>query len=143
MTATRKILTAVGALVILALGALASVICYMAIIVKNKLGYDDSLDAFGVHGIGGIVGAIFLTFFIRESWMTEAAAAAGGSWTVWQQLGVQIAAVLVAIVYAAVITLILLVVISKTIGLKAPDEAEMHGLDSSYHGEHGYGMLNL
>ena len=71
------------------LGILASLICYMAIQVKNKLGYDDSLDAFGIHGVGGIVGAMFLTFFIRPSWMAEAATAAGGNWTVWNQLGVQ------------------------------------------------------
>ncbi len=46
----------------LAIGALATIICYVAIILKNKLGYDDTLDAFGIHGIGGIVGAIFLSF---------------------------------------------------------------------------------
>jgi len=126
----------------LALGAIASVLCYLAIVAKNKFGYDDSLDAFGVHGIGGIVGAIMLTFFIRDSWMAEAAAAAGGSWSVMQQLGVQVAAVLIAIVYAAVITFILLIVVAKTVGLRAEDENEMRGLDSAYHGEHGYGMLN-
>jgi hypothetical protein len=49
------------------LGILASVFCYMAIQVKNRLGYDDSLDAFGIHGIGGIVGALFLSFLIRPS----------------------------------------------------------------------------
>ncbi|MFW5656589.1 MAG: ammonium transporter [Bacteroidota bacterium] len=126
----------------LALGGIASVICYMAIIMKNRLGYDDSLDAFGVHGIGGIVGALFLTFFIREAWMIEAAEAAGGSWTMWQQLGVQAAAVVIAIVYAAVVTLILLWVVKKTVGLRSSEENEMMGLDSSYHSEHGYGMLN-
>ena len=71
----------------------------MAIQAKNKLGYDDSLDAFGIHGIGGITGALFLTFFIRPSWMAEAAAAAGGTWTVWNQLGVQALAVVIAIVF--------------------------------------------
>ncbi len=126
----------------LALGAIASVLCYLAIVMKNKIGYDDSLDAFGVHGVGGIVGAIVLTFFIRDSWMAEAAEAAGGSWSVMQQLGVQVTAVLIAIVYAAVITYILLIVVAKTVGLRADDDNEMHGLDSAYHGEHGYGMLN-
>jgi ammonium transporter, Amt family len=128
-----------GALV---LGAIASILCYYAIILKNKLGYDDSLDAFGIHGIGGIVGAILLVFFIRQSWMEEAATAAGGSWTVLQQLGVQVVAVLMAIAYAGVMTYILLVIINKTIGMKASKEQEMAGLDSAYHGEHGYGMLN-
>lgn len=71
-----------------ALGFFASILCYLAIILKNRLGYDDSLDAFGIHGVGGIVGALLLTFFIRESWMESAAQAAGGSWTIWQQFGV-------------------------------------------------------
>ncbi len=124
------------------LGIIASIICYMAIMMKNRLGYDDSLDAFGVHGVGGIVGALCLTFFIRESWMQDAAEAAGGSWTTWQQLGVQAVAVLIAIVYAAVLTLILLWIVKKTVGLRSKPENEMMGLDSSYHGEHGYGMLN-
>ena len=125
----------------MALGAIASCLCYGAVILKNKLGYDDSLDAFGVHGVGGIVGAIMLSFFIRDSWMQEAIASAG-SWGVLQQLGVQVAAVLIAIVYAAIMTIILLVLVNKTIGLRSTANSEMTGLDSSYHGEHGYGMLN-
>ncbi len=124
------------------LGILASGICYFFIILKNKLGYDDSLDAFGIHGIGGIVGALLLTFFIRKSWMEEASAMVDGGWTMMQQFGVQAAAVLIAIVYAAGITYILLIIVSKTVGLRASESSEMAGLDSAYHGEHGYGMLN-
>jgi Amt family ammonium transporter len=128
-----------GALI---LGALASILCYLGIIMKNKLGYDDSLDAFGIHGIGGIVGAIFLTFFIRQSWMDEAAIATGETWTVMQQLGVQVTAVLVAIAYAAVLTLVILFIVQKTIGLRMKNADEMQGMDFSIHGEHGYGMVN-
>ena len=128
-----------GALI---LGILASIFCYLAIMLKNRVGYDDSLDAFGIHGVGGIVGAIFLTFFIRRSWMEEAAQAAGGSWSVMQQLGVQVAAVLVAIVYAAVLTLVILVIVNKVFGLRTSNAQEMQGLDFSVHGEHGYGMVN-
>jgi Amt family ammonium transporter len=124
------------------LGVLASIVCYTAIMLKNKLGYDDSLDAFGVHGVGGIIGAIFLVFFIRDSWMTAAIEANGSIWTIWDQLGVQVIAVSIALVYAGVLTWILLVVVNKTIGLRSTPEKEMQGLDSSYHGEHGYGMLN-
>ena len=80
----------------MALGTLASVVCFFGLMLKEKLGYDDSLDAFGVHGVGGIIGAIFLVFFIRNSWMENAAAAIGGEWTVWDQLGVQVLAVLIA-----------------------------------------------
>jgi Amt family ammonium transporter len=126
----------------LALGAIASIICYSAILFKNKIGYDDSLDAFGIHGIGGIVGALVLTFFIRESWMVAVAASVGGNWGVMQQLGVQSIAVLIAIVYAAVGTLILLFIINKLIGIRTSDANEMAGLDHSEHGERGYGMLN-
>ncbi|MCA9734669.1 ammonium transporter [candidate division KSB1 bacterium] len=140
ITPAAGVVKPIGAL---ALGFMASAICYLAILVKNKMGYDDSLDAFGVHGIGGIVGAIFLTFFIRDSWMAEAARVAGGSWTVMNQLGVQVIAVLIALAYAGIITYLLLIIVSKTVGLKASEVAEMHGMDSSFHGEHGYGMLNL
>jgi Amt family ammonium transporter len=127
----------------LALGAIASTLCYTAILVKNKLGYDDSLDAFGVHGIGGITGAIMLSFFIRKSWMSDAASVAeGGTWTVMQQLGVQVVAVLISIAYAAVLTLLILILVDKVIGFKSEAKSEMRGLDASYHGEYGYGMLN-
>jgi len=118
----------------LALGAIASILCYMALIMKNRLGYDDSLDAFGIHGIGGIVGAIFLTFFMRGSHTTT---------EVFSQLGVQALAVVIAIAYAAVFTLILVWIVNKLVGLRSAEKSEMHGMDSSYHGEHGYGMLNL
>ena len=124
------------------LGMLASFICYMSIQLKNKLGYDDSLDAFGIHGVGGIVGAIFLTFFIRKSWMQEATLAHGSSWTVWNQLGVQARAVLVAILFAASMTFIILYLLNKVVKLKSSEDDEMAGLDRSYHGERGYGMLN-
>ncbi|MBN2764213.1 MAG: ammonium transporter [Bacteroidales bacterium] len=126
----------------LLLGFGAALVCYMAIAAKNKLGFDDSLDAFGIHGIGGITGSLLLVFFIRKSWMQAAAEAAGGSWSVWQQLGVQLAAVGIAIAYAAVLTLILVWIVNKVIGLRASTEAEMQGLDHTYHGEQGYGMLN-
>ncbi len=118
----------------MALGAIASIICYMAILLKNKLGYDDSLDAFGVHGIGGIVGALFLVFFMRgEHSIGE----------IFSQFGIQALAVGIAIVYAAVFTLILVIIINKTVGLRSSEKNEMQGMDASYHGEHGYGMLNL
>jgi Amt family ammonium transporter len=125
----------------MALGVLATIICYAAILLKEKFHYDDTLDAFGIHGVGGIVGAIFLTFFIRASWMKEAAAAAG-SWSVMQQLGVQALAVTIAIVYAGTGTLIILFVLNKVVPLRATTEAEMRGLDNHYHGERGYGMTN-
>ncbi len=139
VTPAAGVVQPIGALV---LGVLASAFCYLGILLKNRLGYDDSLDAFGIHGVGGIVGAIFLTFFIRPSWMEEAAVAAGGPWSIMQQLGVQLVAVLMAVVYAAIITYLLLILIDKLIGFRSTPDVEMQGLDSAYHGEHGYGMLN-
>jgi ammonium transporter, Amt family len=128
-----------GAVII---GAVASIICYMAIQLKNRLGYDDSLDAFGIHGVGGIAGALLLVFFIRPSWMQEAASAAGGNWNVWNQFGIQAIAVTVAIVYAAVMTFSIIYFLNKFVPFKSSEEEEMAGLDRSYHGERGYGMLN-
>jgi Amt family ammonium transporter len=124
------------------LGIVASLICYMAIMMKNRLGYDDSLDAFGIHGVGGITGAVLLVFFIRPSWMIDAASIAGGSWTVWNQLGIQALAVIIAIVYAGVMTFILIFTLNRFIRFKSSEDDEMAGLDRSYHGERGYGMLN-
>jgi len=124
------------------LGMIASVLCYVAIQVKNRLGYDDSLDAFGIHGVGGIVGALFLSFFIRPSWMADAVASSGGKWSIWNQLGVQFLAVGIAIVFAAVMTFLIITVINRFVKFKASESDEMAGLDRSYHGERGYGMLN-
>jgi Amt family ammonium transporter len=126
----------------MALGIAASGLCYFAILMKNRLGYDDSLDAFGVHGIGGITGAVLLSFFIRKSWMADAAFAAGGSWSVIQQLGVQVVAVLVAILYSAIMTFMILFLLNKITGLRSSVKSEMQGLDFTYHGEHAYGMVN-
>jgi len=115
-----------GALI---LGVLASVLCYTAIQAKNKLGYDDSLDAFGIHGVGGITGALFLSFFIRKSWMEQASAASDGSWTIWNQLGVQSLAVLTAIAFSAVMTLVIIYLLDKFIKFKSSEKDEMAGLD--------------
>ena len=129
-----------GALI---LGIIASMVCYMAIQIKNKLGYDDSLDAFGIHGVGGIVGALMLSFFIRPSWMKEAAAASSdGTWSVWNQLGIQALAVGIAIVFAAGMTFAIIFVLNKFMRFRSSEDDEMAGLDRTYHGERGYGMLN-
>lgn len=124
------------------LGASASFTCYMAIQLKNKLGYDDSLDAFGIHGVGGITGAVLLTFFIRPSWWEEAKVAAGSDWGIINQLGIQVLAVVIAAVYAAVMTLVIIFVLNKFVKFRSEEKDEMGGLDRSYHGERGYGMLN-
>jgi Amt family ammonium transporter len=127
----------------LLLGFIASIISYTAIQFKNKMGYDDTLDVFGIHGVAGIVGAIALTAFIRPEWMANAAANVGGSWSKIDQLFVQIKAVGLTVLFASVATFILALIIDKTIGLRASAVEEMTGLDHSQHSEHGYGLLNL
>lgn len=132
------------------LGAIATVVCYIFLSNKRKFGFDDTLDAFGIHGIGGIVGAIFLAFFIRDGWMESATASAiekglietGESWTMWDQLGIQSAAVGLSIVYAVVVTFGVLFVVDKIFKLRPSSDDEMKGLDAVYHGERGYGMMN-
>jgi ammonium transporter, Amt family len=138
ITPAAGVVKPIGAI---ALGTLAPIICYYAINLKNKLGYDDTLDAFGIHGVGGIVGALSLTFFIRESWMADATQKVAG-WTVWSQLGVQALAVIIAVAYAAVGTFLILLVLNKFVKIRSSEEAEMKGLDNYYHGERGYGMIN-
>ncbi|OGW82093.1 MAG: ammonia channel protein [Omnitrophica bacterium RIFCSPLOWO2_12_FULL_44_17] len=140
ITPAAGVVQPLGALI---LGALASLVCITAISIKNKLGYDDSLDVFGIHGIAGMSGAILLTFFIRQSWMKDAATIAGGSWTTFQQLGVQAAAVLITVMYSALITWGLVVLVNKTVGFRLNEKSEKAGIDQSTHGEQGYGLLNL
>lgn len=139
VTPAAGVVQPMGAMI---LGVVASIICYVAIILKDKLGYDDSLDAFGIHGVGAIVGALLLSFFIRDSWMAEAAVANGGLWNAFQQLGIQAAAVGIAILYAAIGTIIIIFIVEKTVGLKSKTHDELDGMDHAYHGERGYGMLN-
>jgi Amt family ammonium transporter len=74
--------------------------------------------------------------------MEEAAVANGGSWTFWNQLGVQTLAVIISIAFSAVMTFLIIYFLNKVIKFKSTEDDEMAGLDRSYHGERGYGMLN-
>jgi ammonium transporter, Amt family len=138
ITPAAGVVQPIGALI---LGALSSMICYCAILMKYKLGYDDTLDVFGVHGVGSALGVLLLSFFIRPSWMAEAAQKAGGIWTVWNQFGIQALGVGVALVYAGALTFLLLFIINKIIGFRLDQGDELVGMDESLHGEEGYGFL--
>ena len=142
ITPAAGVATVKGALV---LGALASIVCYLAIAVKNKLGYDDSLDVFGIHGVAGIAGALLLSFFVRTGDMPMIVNSHGVevARTGFQQLLVQSQGVGITILGSAVLTFFILVAIDKTIGLRMEPTAEMAGMDHALHGEHGYGLLNL
>ncbi len=122
------------------LGAISSIICYYALQMKMKLGYDDSLDCFGIHGVGSGAGVLLLSFFIRQSWM-DSAAAAGGGWSAWDQFMVQATGMGATIGLAVIATLIICVIVEKTIGFRLDDQSEITGLDQSLHGERGYGLV--
>ena len=124
------------------LGAMSSIACYYALNAKMKFGYDDSLDCFGIHGIGSGLGVIMLSFFIRDSWMAKAAAGVNGVWSCWNQLTIQLAGMGATIALAAVVTAIIVFVVEKTLGFRIDEQKEVEGLDQSLHGEHGYGLMH-
>ncbi|WP_339488935.1 ammonium transporter [Pseudomonas sp. EL_65y_Pfl2_R95] len=120
----------------LIIGLAAGVICFFcATSLKRKLGYDDSLDAFGVHGIGGIVGALLTGVF--------AAPALGGFGEVENigaQLWIQFEGVIFTVIYTAVVTFVILKVIELVMGLRVSEEEEAVGLDLALHNERGYNL---
>ena len=125
----------VGALII---GLAAGVVCYIsAVWVKKMFGYDDSLDAWGVHGVGGALGAIMTGMFANS-----AINSAGKGWLIdgnIGQMGIQFADVGITFGYCAVVTFIILKVIDLVIGLRVSPEIEVEGLDINLHGETVHG----
>jgi Amt family ammonium transporter len=141
----------VGPMSAIVIGLAAGAVCLWAVVwLKAKLGYDDALDVFGVHGIGGILGALLTGIFVNPNW-------AGG----WQGMGVtdylatdtstklaeyslgfqfnaQLTGVIVAVVLSAVVSAIALVICKFTVGLRVDEPSEREGLDLSSHGERAY-----
>ncbi len=115
----------------LVMGAMASVVCYWAVQLKNRLGYDDSLDAFGVHGVGGILGALLTGVFC----FTPVKGVLDGEFA---QLGKQFLGVGVAIVFSGGATFLIGSVLKRTLGLRATEQEERDGQDLHVHGERGY-----
>jgi Amt family ammonium transporter len=127
------------------LGAVASIVCFFFVTtVKNKLNYDDSLDVFGVHCIGGIIGAIATGIVADpalggQGWIDYTAAVAKpGEYDMAGQVITQIKAVALTLVWSGVISWILFFAIDKTIGLRPSAEVEREGLDINEHGERAY-----
>ena len=119
----------------IAIGVAAGVLCFLsATKLKALIGYDDSLDTFGVHGIGGIVGAL-LTGWFSYGPLSATASTPGGSPGGLAQVWIQAQAVSVTLVYSGVVSLILLLAINATIGLRVSTEEEIEGLDITQHGE--------
>ena len=122
-----------GAIII---GLLVSVFCFVMVsIVKRKLGYDDSLDAFGVHGIGGIWGAIATGLFATPVIQSAYSGAFAGN---PKQLGVQFIAIGATLLYSGVLTAVIFKIVEKTLGIRATEEEESSGLDISQHNEIAY-----
>lgn len=124
----------------LAMGAAAGVVCFFACTkLKTTFGYDDSLDAFGVHGVGGTLGAILTgVFATRAAWDINGGKELGLIEGSSRLLIGQIAATVVTWVFSAVVCFILLKVLDATMGLRVTKEEEIEGLDLSQHGEEGY-----
>jgi Amt family ammonium transporter len=128
----------VGPIASIIIGALAGFFCYTACNIKSKLGYDDSLDVVGVHGVGGTWGAI-----ATGLWASKAVNDAGGDGLFYGnpgQLWVQIVAVLATYALAIVMTAIILKVVDAIVGLRVTDEDEVAGLDLSQHSETAYSL---
>jgi len=117
----------------LLMGLAAGLVCYGGILLKAKLKYDDSLDAFGVHGIGGTFGAILTGVFATVG----ATGLLAGN---FKQLMTQLIAVVAAGAYAFIVTLVLAFILDKTMGLRVEKEDEIMGLDQTQHSESGYNM---
>ena len=117
------------------LGILASAVCYLFVAkVKAKFGYDDSLDAFGIHGVGGMVGAIG-TAVVYQPFL---GGPGDGSTALGAQLWIQTYSVLVTIAWATIGTLIAGLIVKALVGLRVTEEEEVNGLDISEHGERAY-----
>jgi Amt family ammonium transporter len=125
------------------LGALSSLACFMALNAKTRFGYDDSLDCFGIHGVGSGLGVLLLSFFIRDSWMAQASANAGATgWSAGQQFSIQLVGLGATVLLAGLGTLLICFIVEKTVKFRLSESEEIEGLDLSLHGENGYGLIS-
>ena len=129
----------VGPMGALAIGIAAGVGCFLAATtLKRKIGYDDSLDVFGVHAVGGIIGALLTGVFAAEA--LGGAGFGSGISSIGGQVQTQAIGIIVTIVYTGVVSFILLKVIGSVMGLRVNEEQEAEGLDVALHDERGYNL---
>jgi Amt family ammonium transporter len=126
----------VGPMPALVIGIAAGLLCYTALNAKTKFKYDDSLDAFGVHGVGGTLGTVAVGLF--ASLAINSAGANGMFFGNPRQLAVQAGAVALIALYSFVVSLVLFKIIEKVVGVRVDVEQETEGLDITQHGETGY-----
>ncbi len=124
----------VGPIGALCIGSISALLCWLACAkLKKKFKYDDSLDVFGVHGVGGFVGTILVAIFGSKSF-----AGGLGDFSIGKQLGTQLLAALYTIILSAGVSILLLKAIKATVGLRVTEQEESEGLDLTDHGESGY-----
>jgi Amt family ammonium transporter len=125
----------VGPIGAIALGIIAAAVCYFFVtVVKNKFKYDDSLDVFGIHGVGGIIGAVLTGVFSAGS----LGGVKGDDYSIAAQVWIQIEAVAITLVWSGVVTYVIFKVVSLIVGLRVDADAERQGLDLTSHGEQAY-----
>ncbi|MEJ2717150.1 MAG: ammonium transporter [Deltaproteobacteria bacterium] len=122
----------------LIIGGVAGVICYLAVLAKDRLGYDDSLDVFGIHGVGGIWGTIATGLFASK--LINSAGGNGLFFGDPGQLKAQLIGVFAILVYSSVATVVILYVVKAIMGLRVSPDEEDAGVDTAVHGEVGYSL---
>ena len=128
----------VGPIGALAIGLVSGVVCFWgATSLKTKLGYDDSLDAFGVHGIGGIVGALLTGVFVAKGLGGNGLAE---GMTIGTQVWAQLLSIIITIAWSGILSFIILKIVDATVGLRVEEDDERMGLDLSQHNERGYNL---
>ncbi len=138
ITPAAGFVTPMGAI---AIGIIVAAVCYIAVtVIKTRLGYDDALDAFGVHGVGGTVGALLTGVFATR--LINAGGADGWIYGNFRQVGIQAVAVGAVIAYAVAVTLILTKVLDRVMGLRVRAEDEAMGLDNTQHKESAYTLID-
>jgi len=118
----------------LVLGLVAGAVCALAIDLKFRLGFDDSLDVVGIHLVGGLIGTLYLGIFARDTGLIYS-----GS---FEQLGIQAVAAFSVLIYSFVLAFVIGLAIEKTIGFRVKNEDEVAGIDLAIHGEEGYVLAN-
>jgi len=126
----------VGPVSAVIIGLIAGVVCYLAVLAKSKLGYDDALDVVGVHGVGGTWGALATGLFASTA--VNAAGANGLFFGNAHQFVIQAIGVGASIAYSVILTFIILKIVDATVGLRVSQEDEVQGLDLTQHSEIGY-----
>jgi len=120
----------------IAIGATSGVVCFVfSTAIKSKFGYDDSLDVFGVHGVGGFLGTVMVGVFGHQ-----AMGGFEGFESIGAQVATQLTAALITAVYAIVASVVLLLLIKYTIGLRINESQETDGIDMAEHAERGYNL---